>query len=159
MKNILVLLFLSFLHQVSAQEYFNVSDDNFQTAFNEPLKVIEVGDGHYFIDFGKAYFGTLELTSKASQQDSLIFHFGEKLIEDRRLDRKPGGTIRYQRIKMNQLKANENVLVQLNLDKKHKNSTAIDLPESFGVIMPFRYVEIENLKIPIEDLKIKQKVF
>ncbi|MGB5818730.1 MAG: trehalase family glycosidase [Saonia sp.] len=138
---------------------FPVPANEFEIAKIEPVKIKMLAGDHYFIDFGKAYFGTVELVSKIEQQDSLIIHLGEKLLEENQIDRNPGATIRYQKITLNVLKANDTVLIDLPPNIKNTSPPAVQLPKSFGVIMPFRYVEIENLKIPIEDLQIFQKVF
>jgi hypothetical protein len=135
------------------------NENDFETELNKAQRVVKVGEGHYFIDFGKAYFGTLVLHSKQLQNDSLIVRLGEKLAASNQIDRKPGGTIRYQEVKLDQLQANEDVVVNLRADKRNTKDVAIHLPESFGVIMPFRYCEIENLQIPIEEIEISQKAF
>ncbi|WP_165732091.1 family 78 glycoside hydrolase catalytic domain [Polaribacter sp. 20A6] len=131
--------------------------NDFETELVKPVKVIKVAEGHYFIDFGKAYFGTVVMHSKKQQNDSLIVHLGEKLNDNKLIDKTPGGTIRYQKAKLNQLDANQNIVISLKADKRNTKVGAIQLPSSFGVIMPFRYCEIENLKIPIEELDIYQK--
>ncbi|WP_372755652.1 alpha-L-rhamnosidase C-terminal domain-containing protein [Labilibaculum sp.] len=135
------------------------TEKDFETELIKAQRVIKVGEGHYFIDFGKAYFGTVVLHSKQLQSDSLIVRLGEKLAASNQIDRKPGGTIRYQQVKLDQLQANEDVVVALRPDKRNTKPVAIHLPESFGVIMPFRYCELENLQIPIEEIEISQKAF
>ena len=89
------------------------TENDFETELIKPVQVIKVGKGHYFIDFGKAYFGKVILRSKKKQKDSLIVHLGEKLNKEKRIDKKPGGTIRYQKVTLNQLEANTDVEVQI----------------------------------------------
>lgn len=153
-----LILLLSFT-LVQAQLTKVPTEEDFESELHEAQHVIKLGEGHYFIDFGKAYFGTVVLKSKSLQQDSLLVHLGEKLFSENKIDRKPGGTIRYQKVKLDQLKANEDVVINLTADKRNTKATAIQLPPSFGVIMPFRYCEIENLQIPISDLQICQKSY
>jgi hypothetical protein len=125
----------------------------------KPVKVIKLSDGHYLIDFGKDAFGTLSLVSKSSQQDSLTIRLGEKLKADQTIDRKPGGTVQYQKVILQQVYKNKRYVLKLAANKRNTNPPAIALPDSFGVVMPFRYCEIENLKIPIQDMVIRQKVY
>ena len=132
---------------------------HFQSEKINPQTIIKVGENHYFIDFGKDAFGTLSITSKSEIKDTIIVHLGEKLNGNNLIDRKPGGTIRYQQLKLLNIPQNREYIVKLKADKRNTNPPAITLPDSFGVIMPFRYCEIENLKVPIADLTIKQKVY
>lgn len=125
-------------------------------AHYEAKQLTELGDGHYLIDFGKAYFGAVAIAAKASQPDTLVVHLGEKL-ENGRIDQKPGGTIRYQRARVPQLTAGEQVVVSLTPDRRNTKPRAISIPDTLGVIMPFRYCEIENLQVPIESISITQR--
>lgn len=152
--------FLLFVfYSCHGQELDVVEIQDFETVENLPVAILKVGNGHYFIDFGRAYFGTVALKSTVAQADSLVIHLGEKLGGKYSVDRKPGGTIRYQEVKMAGIEKNTLTTVALVSDKRNAKPPAILLPKSFGVIIPFRYVEIENLKIPIEDLQIFQKGF
>ncbi|MFB9057386.1 alpha-L-rhamnosidase C-terminal domain-containing protein [Mariniflexile ostreae] len=143
--------------------FFNLNAQNLDEQFDlkntfiQPENIIQINDGHYFIDFGKAYFGTIEITSKESQSDSLIVHLGEKLNGVSHIDRNPGATIRYKRAKLNALTANIPTSPKLEPYKRNTTGAAIRLPDSVGVIIPFRYCEIENLKVPIESITIRQK--
>lgn len=143
----------------TAQNDPSVSVNEFESLTTAPVRTIKIGEGHYFIDFGKAYFGTVELLSNATQQDSLIIHLGEKISSENHIDRDPGSTIRYQKIKLDALSANDTISLKLTPNKKNTRPPAIQLPSSFGVIIPFRYVEIENLKFPFEELQLFQKAF
>ena len=71
--------------------------NEFQSNMIEPISIVKIGKGHFFVDFGKDAFGTLVLKTKFTQKDTLIIHLGEKVINTCRIDRKPGGSIRYQR--------------------------------------------------------------
>ncbi|MBP0903984.1 alpha-L-rhamnosidase C-terminal domain-containing protein [Mariniflexile gromovii] len=154
-KHLLFLLLTLVLSKVTAQ---NKTDDlDLKTSLISPEKIINISEGHYLIDFGKAFFGTVEITSKRAQNDSLICHLGEKLETINTIDKKPEGTIRYQKVVLQNLTANKPTTLQLKPDKRNTGPAAIKLPEHIGVIMPFRYLEIENLKIPIEALNISQK--
>lgn len=131
----------------------------FQIKEIKPVLVVEKDRGHYFIDFGKDVFGTLTLMLKSRQQDSLVILLGEKLTDVHTIDKKPGGTIRYQQVVLHDLPVNERIDVPLVPDKRNSTPPAVLLPDSFGVIMPFRYAEILNVNVPIADLIVHQKVF
>ncbi|MDO7171655.1 family 78 glycoside hydrolase catalytic domain [Mariniflexile sp. AS56] len=156
MKKYILLLSLTLAFtQVNAQN--STEDLDLKTTLISPQKITKISNGHYLIDFGKAFFGTLEITSKNAHPDTLTFRLGEKIEHANKIDRNPGGTIRYQQVTLNNLQANQPTTLPLSPDKRNTGPAAIKLPEQIGVIMPFRYLEIENLKIPIEDLNISQK--
>ena len=136
-----------------------ITNAGFQSSLIEPKSIIKVADNHYFIDLGKDAFGTVVLTLKSSQTDTLTVHLGEKIINSTTIDRKPGGTIRYQKVQLTDIPLRKEYTVKLPPDKRNTNPPAIALPDSFGVVMPFRYLEIENLKVPITDITIKQKMY
>ena len=133
--------------------------NNIQSFLVEPESIIKTGNDHYFIDFGKDAFGTLVLSIKSSRKDTLIIHLGEKAVNSIKVDTDPGGTIRYQRILLPIFPSTSDYTIKLPRDSSNTTPPAVELPDSFGVIMPFRYCELENLKIPISDLTIKQKVY
>lgn len=156
MKKYFLLLSILFAFlPLEAQNYAEAS--GLQTALISPQKITKISDGHYLIDFGKDFFGNVEITSKRKQNDSLICRLGEKLENAYNIDRKPGGTIRYQQVVLKNLVANQTMALQLTPDKRNTGSAAILMPENIGVIMPFRYLEVENLKVPIEDIAFCQK--
>ncbi|MGM0620679.1 MAG: sulfatase-like hydrolase/transferase, partial [Bacteroidota bacterium] len=114
----------------------------FQIERIQPEKMVKNTDGSYFIDFGKAAFGTLELNYSAEKNETLTIHLGEKLL-DGKIDRDPGGTIRYQKVQLEVTPDKSHYQVELIPDERNTNEMAVALPDSFPVIMPFRYVEIE----------------
>ncbi|MDE3742792.1 alpha-L-rhamnosidase C-terminal domain-containing protein [Maribacter polysaccharolyticus] len=156
MKNPLLLIALLFI----ASHIHGQSNDGkilLENSFFQPKTIVELEEGHYFIDFGKAFFGTLQIHPQESQSDSLIIHLGEKLETPNKIDRDPGATIRYRKSTVTSLQANTPVSVTLKPYKRNTSGAAIMLPDSVGAIIPFRYCEIENLKIPIESVKFEQK--
>lgn len=153
----LVMLLLAFCNECMPQTF--LPNGSFQSSLVEPKCIVKVGDGHYFMDFGKAAFGTLWLTTKSHQKDVLVVHLGEKTVGANAIDRKPGGSIRYQEVRVSDIPLGKGYLLKLPPNKRNTNPPAVSLPDSFGVIMPFRYCELENLKIPISDLIVRQKVY
>ena len=153
------ILALNHLSSFSQNVISNNQDSKFQSNLISPSSVKEIGPNHYFIDFGKDAFGTLILNFKPTKPDTIIVHMGEKCADGSAVDRNPGGTIRYQKVKVAVTPSIETYTIKLPPDKRNTNPPAVSLPDSFGVIMPFRYCEVENLKAPTKTFDIKQKVY
>ena len=156
MKNLIFLtLFLILAVSLNAQ---NTVDINLlETTLIKPEKITKIKDGHYIIDFGKDFFGTVQLLSKNNQNEPIIFNLGEKLENPNRVSRYPGGTIRYEKVILDSLTKNRVTTIQLVANKRNTTGAAILLPSSLGVVMPFRYCEIENLQVPIKKLRFIRK--
>lgn len=162
MRNLfLILLLLLLVAKPSLAQYLPQPNEVFQleTTLTDPVQLVRVGEGHYFIDFGKAAFGQLELISKTAIHDTLVVHLGEKTIRPFSIDRTPEGTIRYQKVVVDTVPTNRPFVIAPQRDRRNSNPPAILLPDSIGVVMPFRYVEIEQLNVPITDLILRQKSF
>ncbi|UMB53327.1 family 78 glycoside hydrolase catalytic domain [Lutibacter sp. A64] len=137
--------------RIGAKENIITSANSFQIESLKPVKFQKLNADSYFIDFGKAAFATLEFNYKTTKKDTLVFHIGEQLVENR-INRKPKGTIRYQKIKVPVNPEQKKYTLSIKPDKRNTKPVAIKLPDSFPVLMPFRYVEIENSK---GDLQLK----
>jgi len=125
-----------------------------------PVRVTTNAQGRVLVDFGRAAFGWVELVPPRDMPRGGPFtlHLGEKLKGDG-VDAKPGGTIRYA--KVNGALTSPNVYrVPLVADKRNtsggKEGAAILLPPEFGVVMPFRYVEIEECPYTVTADTIRQ---
>ncbi len=154
MKKVLTLFLLTLLYHVC----FSQDPPVFQSSYIEPGRIVKLAKERYFFDFGADAFGTLSLFLRSPQPDSLTVYLGEKLNSDGTIDRNPGGSIRYQKIIIPGIPPNQVYLLQLPAGR-NTHPPSIALPDSFGVIMPFRYCEIENLEVPIKDVKISQKAY
>ena len=154
-KQVFLILFLFLAVSINAQNIVDIN--SFETSLIKPKKITKIKDDHYIIDFGKAFFGTVQLLSKNSQKDTVIFNLGEKLENLNRVSRNPGGTIRYDKVILNSIAKNKVTTIQLVPNKRNTTGAAILLPKSLGVVTPFRYCEIENLKIPIDSVQFWQK--
>lgn len=128
------------------------SQNYFQVEKIKPEALKKNTDGSYFIDFGKDAFGTLRLNYSAKKQETLKIRLGEKLL-DGKIDRNPGGTIRFTELKLDVAPGKTNYQIELVPDKRNTGAAAVALPDSFPVITPFRYVEIEGaVNLNPEDL-------
>jgi alpha-L-rhamnosidase len=124
----------------------------------EPVAVKKNSDGSYFFDFGKAAFGTLLLNYNPSRAENLTIRLGEKLL-DGKIDRKPGGTIRYQEVKLDVAPGKKSYQIELVPDKRNTNHMAVAMPDTFPVIMPFRYAEIEGAGQSLDKTALTQLAF
>jgi hypothetical protein len=111
-----------------------------------PVSIVMVEDGTVLVDFGRVAFGNLRLISP--EDAKVTVHFGEAMKAGR-VDRKPPGTVRYNSATAT-LAGNTSLVVAPAKDKRNTNydhkPPAIRLPEEWGVILPFRWVEIVGWK-------------
>jgi len=130
----------------------------FQIERIPPVSIAKTVSEGYLVDFGKDAFGTLELHYKTISTDTLIICLGEKLLNGE-IDRRPGGTIRYAEVKLQVSPSEENYTLKLPADKRNTLAKAVQLPDSFGVIMPFRYAEIKHINQPVSVADVHQKAY
>ncbi len=120
-----------------------------------PHKIIKKAKRHFFIDFGKVAFGFLKLNVKSPVSDrKIIIHLAER-GNSKGVNKRPGGSVRYYKLKQN-LKEGWNYIVIRPCKKMHENKQVIKLPNSIGVIGPFRYVEIEKCPVELDSSNLKQ---
>lgn len=135
------------------------TSSNFFTIENiQPSLIRQNDDESYFFDFGKDAFSTLSLKYKPLQEETLKIRLGEKL-KDGRIDQNPGGTIRYQELSLNVYPGKEQYEIQLVPDQRNTASQAVSLPDSFPVLMPFRYAEIDGFGANFDPTQIIQKAY
>ncbi len=98
-------------------------------------------DYGYAIDFGRDAFGALELTLHARRNTTVSVAVGE-LLRDERVDPEPGGTIRFQHVDLPVRRGTHAYTVPFVPDERNTSGMAVRLPDSFPVLMPFRYAEV-----------------
>jgi alpha-L-rhamnosidase len=151
----------------SATQYFTTGkEDGYTTTQNRFLsslvraeKVVRINDGHYFIDFGKDAFATLVLEISPAKNDTITIHLGEKVSEPYKIDRNPGGSIRYQKVMLPVFPGKTSYVLSLPPDKRNTGGAAVLLPDSLGVLFPFRYCEIENCRLNLSEDNVFQKSY
>ena len=121
------------------------SANSFHVDKIKPKTIEKIGNNSYFLDFEKAAFATLHFNYNTAVKDTLVVHIGEELINGR-INREPKGSIRYQKIKVPVTPNQIAYQLKISADKRNTKSVAVALPDSFPVLMPFRYAEIENVK-------------
>lgn len=122
-----------------------------------PLAITTVAPGVHLVDFGRAAFGNLRLTPPAGATGVVTFHFGEALTGGR-VHRRPLGTVRYATAQAT-LAGNTSLVAAPAADARNTRQVAPDekpddygqiapsavlTPAAWGVILPFRWVEIEG---------------
>ncbi|HEX3008047.1 MAG TPA: family 78 glycoside hydrolase catalytic domain, partial [Bacteroidales bacterium] len=122
-----------------------------------PTSIKSAGDSAWFIDFGKAAFGTLHFTLLGKTAgDTVVIHLGEALSNGR-INRNPGGTIRYARYIVKLLPGWNTYQLVIAPDKRNTGPQAIRMPDYIGEVFPFRYCEIENYKEPLSENQFVQE--
>lgn len=97
-----------------------------------------------FIDFGKASYGSLELTLYSAAVDTIYVAIGED-AKNGRLNSKPGGTVRYYRYPL-VLQPGTHTYPVIPAGEKNRDSSpnVIHVPEYLNQVAPFRYCEIAD---------------
>jgi alpha-L-rhamnosidase len=121
-----------------------------------PVRISTVAPGVTLVDFGRVAFGNLRLLPPAAASGSITAHFGEALANGR-VDRRPPGSVRYAQVHV-ALSGTPIVVApppdarntrQAGPDDKpdangYVTPPAVLTPPDWGVVLPFRWVEIEG---------------
>lgn len=122
-----------------------------------PVRVVAKADGHYFVDFGKAAFGTVELTLSSPDRGRRIeVHLGEVYAAPDSIDREPGGSRRYRQLALTLDEGTHTYKVAIPPDRRNTGPQAVKMPESVGEVLPFRYCEVVNSPSAIDASTIHQ---
>ncbi|PPK87862.1 arylsulfatase A-like enzyme [Neolewinella xylanilytica] len=119
--------------------------NRFQVDTIEPVDRRET-DEDVFIDFGRDAFANMELTYTARRPHELTVRVGELLNDDGTIDSEPGGTIRYQEVELPVRRGTHTYLLPLVPDERNTGPAAVRMPDSFPVLLPFRYASITGVK-------------
>lgn len=112
-----------------------------------PAAITNAAPGVVLVDFGRVAFGNLRLTPPANATNEIKIHFGES-FKNGRIDRKPPGSVRYATTAA--MLAGKPIVVAPVADARNteqqsdKHPPAILTPLEWGVVLPFRWVEIEG---------------
>ena len=146
-----------FLSFATAEDRSSVSD-HVALVDQSPIDVRRLDDDTLRIDFGRVGFGNLQVIAPERSNGPLVFHLGERSTHSvstesdptlERVDRDPPGTIRYHRIEV-VAGDGERFVVAPPPDRQNttvdsdRHPPAVLLPESWGVVTPFRWVEVEG---------------
>jgi len=114
-----------------------------------PIQISEVAHGVFLVDFGRVAFGNLMLhpaasagDANASLQQDVTVRFGEAL-KNGRVDTHPPGFVRYAEVKVS-LKRGAATRIAPQANARNTKPPAVLTPPEWGVLLPFRWVEIEG---------------
>ncbi len=121
-----------------------------------PENIVQNPEGNYFITFEKAAFGTLKLNlGQVTTEDTIIIHLGEKSTSAQQVDKKPGGSILYEKVALKLSPGVSEYTLELPRFISHYPNSQV-LAEHMPEVTSFRYVEIEGLSSPLKKEQIKQ---
>lgn len=122
-----------------------------------PVTISPIDANTVLIDFGKVAFGNLQISPPAGGSGKKItVHFGEAFA-DGRIDRTPPGSVRYAATE-SELKGNKPLVIAPAADQRNtKQPEAVLTPKEFGVLIPFRWIEIEGWTGELKPQDIKRR--
>ena len=123
-----------------------------------PVEVVRIGDGHWFVDFGRAAFGTLELALEISLRTRLEVNLGERLAAPRAIDRDPPGCIRHRRVNLTLKPGLHTYVLRIRKDERNTGPPAVLMPGHIGEVTPFRYAELIGLPGELRSDQLRQLV-
>lgn len=115
-----------------------------------PVALTQIDPDTWLVDFGRVAFGNLRLEVPAELSGDVRLHWGEA-FEHGRVNRNPPGTVRYYEVPVS-LNGSTRLVAAPPPDPRNTGQThyqlthppAILTPPEWGVIAPFRWVEIEG---------------
>jgi hypothetical protein len=123
-----------------------------------PVVIGKIAPGVFLVDFGRVAFGNLSLTpanEHGTPAQAVIVRFGEAL-KDGRVDRHPPGSVRYAEVKVAP-KGGATVIVAPPVDGRNTKAPAVLTPASWGVLTPFRWVEVEGWPTQLRADQIRRR--
>ena len=109
-----------------------------------PTHIRKIDPTTTFIDFGKASFGSLELTLESNHDNDTIYVAIGEDCKDGRVNSHPHGTVRYYRYALPLRKGRHTYPIIPAHDKRNTGPQAILMPDYIGEVAPMRYCEIEG---------------
>ncbi|HEX6496656.1 MAG TPA: family 78 glycoside hydrolase catalytic domain [Acidobacteriaceae bacterium] len=106
-----------------------------------PVSTVKLPGGDYLLDFGRVVFGNLLLEPTPGSNAEITVRFGEAM-RDGRIDRNPPGSVRYSEVRTRLDGARQ--IVAPPPDARNTTPPAVLTPREFGVLTPFRWVEIHG---------------
>lgn len=133
--------------QVGAPDNYITTANIFELEEISPKSVEKVATNTWLVDFGKAAFATMSFNYPNSKKETIIVRIGEQL-KDGRINSDPQGSIRFEEVEIAVSPGQTEYFLDLPKDKRNTGPAAVALPDSFPVLLPFRYAEIVADKKP-----------
>jgi len=119
-----------------------------------PVQITKVADNVILVDFGRVAFGNLQLMPPANADGKIVVRLGEALSEGR-INRKPPGSVRYAEVET-ELKGADPLVVAPPANSGNTRPAAVPTPATLGVVLPFRWVEIEGWPGELDPAQIRR---
>jgi hypothetical protein len=108
-----------------------------------PVQITAVASNVFLADFGRVAFGNLQINPPTNAAGTITVRFGEALA-DGHINRQPPGSVRYREVKA-LLEGARPLVVAPPADQRNTGQPqAVLTPPDWGVVLPFRWVEIEG---------------
>lgn len=106
------------------------------------------------LDFGRASFGSLELTLQSPKGGDTVYIAIGEAMKDGRINNRPPGTVRYYRYPLVLEKGCRIYRVVPARDARNTGPQAVLVPDYIGEVAPFRYCQIECYpqEIAVDDI-------
>jgi hypothetical protein len=121
-----------------------------------PVAVSKIAPGLFLVDFGRVAFGNLLLMpANSAALGTITVRFGEAL-KDGRVDTNPPGSVRYSEVKTS-LNGAASLIIAPPFDARNTTPPAILTPAAWGVLIPFRWVEVEGWPTELSVNQIRRR--
>ena len=110
-----------------------------------PETVVRTDTDRWFIDFGRAAFGTVRLSIEVEEDVEIQVVLGEVPEGRYGINPAPGGSRRYQVIPLQLKKGRGEYQVEIPSDPRNTGDFAILMPDEVFEVYPFRYCELVGL--------------
>ncbi len=121
-----------------------------------PVTISKIAPGVFLVDFGRVAFGNLSLLPPTTAApETVTVRFGEAL-KDGRVDTHPPGSVRYAEVKVVLDRAGT-VLVAPSMNARNTRAPAVLSPAAWGVLTPFRWVEVEGWPTELRADQIRRR--
>ncbi|MEM7133010.1 MAG: alpha-L-rhamnosidase C-terminal domain-containing protein [Chloroflexota bacterium] len=122
----------------------------------KPQVVVQTATDRWFIDFGRAAFGTLGLTLSSAEEQTIQVILGEVPQGRYGINPEPGGARRYQVIPLDISAGENSYRLEIPSDPRNTEDFAIRMPVELFEVYPFRYCEIVGYMGPLSQDDLRQ---
>lgn len=121
-----------------------------------PVSLTEAAPDVTLVDFGRVAFGNLILLPPPNATGNIIVDFGEDL-KNGRINRHPPGSVRYARVEVTFNGTNALIVAPPPDQRNTQQPAAVLTPPQWGVVLPFRWVEIHGWPGKLQPNQIRRR--
>ncbi len=129
-----------------------------QLAEQPPAQMTSVAPGVCLVDFGRVAFGNLLLLPPANATGKITVDFGEALA-DGRINRHPPGSVRFAHTEVTLQGGRPLVVAPAPDPRNTAQPQAVLTPPAWGVVLPFRWVEITGWPGTLQAENLRRRAF